>query len=56
MFKVTARTKGYDRIEFVFDNMHAASEFMILAFKNVVSEGFECSVEEFVPESDLTQE
>lgn len=56
MFKVTAKTKGYDRIEFVFDNMTEASAFMVSAFKNVVSEGFECSVEEFCPESDLTQE
>lgn len=56
MFKVTAKAKSYHQIEFVFDNMRAASEFMILAFKNVVSEGFECSVEEFVPASDLTQE
>ena len=56
MYKVTAKTKGYDRIEFVFDNMNAASEFMRIAFKNVVSEGFECSVEEFVPVSDLKQE
>lgn len=56
MYKVTAKTKGYDRIEFVFDNMTEASAFMVSAFKNVVSEGFECSVEEFVPVSDVSHE
>ena len=56
MYKVTPQTKGYDRIEFVFDNMTEASAFMATAFKNVVSEGFECSVEEFVPVSDISQE
>ena len=56
MYKVTAKTKGYDRIEFVFDNMTEASAFMATAFKNVVSEGFECNVEEFVPVSALKQE
>ena len=56
MYKVTAQTKGYDHIEFVFDNMTEASAFMVSAFKNVVSEGFECSVEEFVPVSDVKQE
>ena len=56
MYKVTAKTKGYDRIEFVFDNMTEASAFMATAFKNVVSEGFECNVEEFDPVCDISQE
>lgn len=56
MYKVTAKTKGYDRIEFVFDNMTEASAFMASAFKNVVSEGFECSVEEVAPVIDVERE
>ena len=56
MYKVTANASGYNSIEFVFNNMTEASAFMASAFKNVVSEGFECNVEEFVPVSDLKQE
>ena len=56
MYKITAIASGYNSIEFVFNNMDAAAEFMRIAMENVVSEGFECSVEEFVPVSDLKQE
>ena len=56
MYKVTAKTKGYDRIEFVFDNMNDAAEFMRIAMKNVVSERFACNVEEFDPVCDISQE
>lgn len=56
MYKVTAQTKGYYHIEFVFDNMKEASAFMATAFKNVVSEGFECIVVEFDPVFDISQE
>lgn len=56
MYKVTATASGYNSIEFAFDNMNAAAEFMRIAMKNVVSEGFTCHVEEFVPVSDLKQE
>lgn len=56
MYKVTATASGYNSIEFVFENMTEASAFMATAFKNVVSEGFTCHVEEFVPVSDLKQE
>ena len=56
MYKVTATASGYNSIEFVFDNMNDAAEFMRIAMKNVVSEGFACCVKEFVPVSDISQE
>lgn len=56
MYKVVATARGYNSIEFVFDNMNDAAEFMRIAFKNVVSERFECSVEEVAPVIDVEQE
>ena len=53
MYKVTAKTKGYDRIEFVFDNMTEASAFMAGELKREVPEGFPCHLAQFVPVSDL---
>ena len=56
MYKVTATASGYNSIEFAFENMNAAAEFMRIAMKNVVSEGFACHVEEFDPVLDISQE
>ena len=56
MYKIAITASGYNSIEFVFDNMNDAAEFMRIAMKNVVSERFACCVEEFVPVSDISQE
>ena len=56
MYKVTITASGYNSIEFVFDNMNDAAEFMRIAMKNVVSEGFACRVEEFDGVLDIWQE
>ena len=56
MYKITITASGYNSIEFVFDNMNDAAEFMRTAMKNAVSERFECTVKEFVPVPDISQE
>ncbi len=56
MYKVTAEAAGYNCIEFVFENMFEASEFIQIALKNAVSVGFKFTVVEYVPVSDISQE